>query len=118
MSLHWYQEAIKEFALYPGANQGGFEEVNYLTLGLTSEAGEVAGKWKKLIRDGKFNEDQFLSEIGDCLWYITMLCSSAGISIEELAERNYKKLSERLQTNTIKGEGDDREKQTLVIANA
>lgn len=117
MSLRWYQEGIKEFAIYPGANQGGFDEVNYLTLGLVSEAGEVAGKWKKLIRDGKFDEDAFLAEIGDVLWYTTMLCSSAGVSLEELAERNYKKLSERVKTNTIGGSGDDREK-SLVIANA
>ena len=116
MSLHWYQEAIKEFAIYPGAGQGGFEEVNYLTLGLSSEAGEVAGKWKKFLRDGTLDQDSFISEIGDCLWYITQLSSSAGISIEELAERNYKKLSDRLKTNTIGGSGDDREK-TLVIAN-
>ncbi len=117
MSLRWYQEAIKEFAIYPGAGQGGFEEVNYLTLGLSSEAGEVAGKWKKFIRDGRLDQDAFLSEIGDCLWYITQLASSAGVSVEELAERNYKKLSERVKTNTLGGDGDYREK-TVVIANS
>lgn len=117
MSMRWYQEACKEFALYPGAGQGGFEEVNYLTLGLASEAGEVAGKWKKYLRDGHLDQDAFLSEIGDVFWYLSQLCSSAGITIEELAERNHQKLSKRQATNTIRGSGDERE-NTVLIANA
>ena len=117
MDINKYQEVIKEFAIYPGAGKGGFEEVNYLVLGLTSEAGEVAGKWKKFIRDGNLDQQQFLHEIGDVLWYITQLCSSAGVSVESLAESNYKKLAKRLETNTIKGSGDDRQ-EALVIANS
>ncbi len=108
--MKWYQDAIKQFAIYPGAGKGGFEEVNYLVLGLASEAGEVAGKWKKFIRDGTFDQDAFLHESGDVLWYITQLASSAKVSLEELAQANYDKLSARVKTNTIGGSGDDRQK--------
>jgi NTP pyrophosphatase (non-canonical NTP hydrolase) len=112
--MNWYQEAIKQFAIYPGAGKGGFEEVNYLVLGLTSEAGEVAGKWKKFIRDGKLDKGSFVDEVGDVLWYLTQLASSAGISLEELAQANYDKLSKRKQTNTLGGSGDNREKALVI----
>lgn len=118
MNINDYQKQITQFAIYPGAGLGGFEEVNYLVLGLTSEAGELAGKWKKFLRDGDFDQEKFLAEAGDVLWYLTQLCSSAQVSLETLAERNYNKLAERLKTNTIRGNGDDREKGSLLIINS
>lgn len=117
MNILDYQQKSKSFCIYPGAGKGGFEEVNYLVLGLASEAGEVAGKWKKFIRDGKLDQEQFLHEVGDVLWYITQLASSAGITLEGLAQANYDKLAARMKTNTIGGSGDTRE-QSVVITNA
>ena len=60
----------------------------YLVLGLTSEAGEVAGKAKKLIRDG--TESDLASEIGDVLWYCAMLATELNVSLGKLSyeERN------------------------------
>ncbi len=116
MNINDYQEGIKQFAVYPGSGTGQFPEVNYLLLGLVSEAGELAGKWKKLIRDGTFDQDAFLAEIGDVLWYTTQLCSSAGIKIEDLATLNYEKLAKRKQTNTLKGSGDKREQEAVASA--
>jgi NTP pyrophosphatase (non-canonical NTP hydrolase) len=116
MNINEYQESIKQFAIYPGAGEGGFPEVNYLLLGLVSEAGELAGKWKKFVRDGTFNQEDFLAEIGDVLWYTTQLCSSANLSIEAVAELNYNKLSKRKETNTLKGSGDHREQEAVASA--
>jgi len=43
MKLNEYQEAIKKFAIYPGAGTGNLSALSYTALGLTEEAGEYAG---------------------------------------------------------------------------
>lgn len=108
LELSEYQEKIREFAVYPSANTGSFPEMNYLVLGLSSEAGEVAGKLKKLIRDNHMDEHSFMLEVGDCLWYIAMICNTMGLTLQELAEANYDKLYERKKSGTLKGSGDVR----------
>lgn len=80
----------------------------YLTLGLASEAGEVAGKLKKLIRDNNVPVEDYLDEVGDCLWYIARICDEAGITLEQLAQANMEKLQSRLERNVISGDGDKR----------
>lgn len=118
MNIKEYQDAIKQFAIYPGAGEGKFPEVNYLVLGLVSEAGELAGKWKKFIRDGTLDQEAFIAEVGDVFWYATQLCSSAGITAESVLQYNVDKLSKRKQTNTLKGSGDTREQEAVASANA
>ena len=116
MNLNVYQEEIKQFAVYPDANTHRKAEFDYLTLGLCSEAGEVAGKVKKLYRDGGFSywnlpedrKDALRAELGDVLWYAAMLCSCLETTMEEVAEGNFHKLSARKASNTIKGDGDNR----------
>lgn len=111
MNIVEYQKKTIDFAVYPGAGEHSFQECLYLTLGLTSEAGEVAGKIKKIIRgDSKQDAEGYLSELSDVLWYLTRLCDNIGITLEDLAEYNIKKLQARLDTDTIKGSGDNREK--------
>lgn len=89
-------------------------ELEYLTLGLVSEAGEVAGVVKKLIRqdckyqEAKLFESSLKNELGDCLWYISQLCNYLNISFEDLAELNYEKLTIRKSQGTIKGDGEQR----------
>ena len=83
----------------------------YLALGLVSEAGEVAGKIKKLIRGDDLPEDYYikiLDEVGDVLWYVAQLAELYGTNIESLAQLNHDKLTARLHNNTIKGSGDNR----------
>lgn len=86
-------------------------------LGLSSEVGEVQGKLKKLLRgdyEGKpENEwkEAFTSEMGDVLWYITRLCSDVDITLQDLMQQNKDKLTKRMETNTIKGDGDKREEE-------
>ncbi len=82
-------------------------------MGLTGEAGEVANKVKKIIRDGsdKNNEElvQTISaEIGDCLWYIAVLASDIGVKLSDIASDNLIKLEKRKEKGTIHGSGDDR----------
>ena len=85
----------------------------YPTLGLTSEAGEVAGKVKKIFRDkggviGEEDRADLKSELGDVLWYLAQICTDLGLSLQEVAEENLRKLARRQDAGTLQGEGDDR----------
>ena len=90
-----------------------YKALEYLTLGLCSEAGEVAGKLKKVIRDfdGVIDEEkaqQLSLEIGDVLWYVAQLATTLGLQLSEIAEDNLNKLASRKSSGTIKGSGDYR----------
>lgn len=85
----------------------------YPTLGLVNEAGEVAGKIKKIFRDkaGQISpEDRqsLKSELGDVLWYLTQICTELDLTLEEIAAYNIEKLFDRQERGVIRGEGDVR----------
>lgn len=85
----------------------------YPTLGLVNEAGEVAGKIKKIFRDkgGVFSDEDkeaLKSELGDVLWYLTQICTNLGLKLEDVAEANLDKLFDRLERGKIQGDGDKR----------
>lgn len=85
----------------------------YPTLGLANEAGEVAGKVKKLFRDkggqiGEADREALKQELGDVLWYLAQIATELGLSLQEIAEANLDKLFSRLERGQIKGEGDNR----------
>ncbi len=85
----------------------------YPTLGLTNEAGEVAGKVKKIFRDkdgtiSNADRDALRSELGDVLWYLTQICTDLGITLQEVADENLRKLAARASRGTLGGEGDGR----------
>ena len=85
----------------------------YPVLGLVNEAGEVAGKIKKLMRDdeGQLTQERFndiVSELGDVLWYVTAIADDLGISISDIFYDNFTKLKSRKERNMIKGDGDHR----------
>lgn len=89
----------------------------YLALGIADEAGEVAGKVKKFIRDHNMQSIAELSveqkedlkkELGDVLWYIAQIATETGYSLEMVAQANIDKLYSRLDRNTIGGSGDER----------
>ena len=106
--LDMYQQVAKTTAIYPRE-----QAIIYPTLGLTGEAGEVANKVKKIIRDGtnKNNENlvqEISAEIGDCLWYISVLADDIGVKLSDIANRNLEKLANRKEKGTIHGSGDDR----------
>lgn len=85
----------------------------YPTLGLTNEAGEVAGKIKKIFRDkegvvSEADRQALKGELGDVLWYLAQICTELDLSLAEVAEANINKLLSRLDRGVIGGEGDER----------
>ena len=106
--LDMYQKVALTTAIYPRE-----QAIIYPTLGLTGEAGEVANKVKKIIRDGSnFKDEKLVSEIkaeiGDCLWYIAVLASDFDIKLSDIASANLVKLEKRKERGTIHGSGDNR----------
>lgn len=108
MEFTEYQAKARNLAIYPG--QGSNDGFLYTVLGLAGEAGEVANKVKKLMRDGVTPEaqDALISEVGDTLWYLAAVCTELDISLDGVAERNLDKLNKRFEAGTLRGEGDDR----------
>ena len=106
--LDMYQKVALTTAIYPRE-----QAIIYPTLGLAGEAGEVANKVKKIIRDGSDSKDEKLvseikAEIGDCLWYIAVLANDFDIKLSDIASANLEKLEKRKEKGTIHGSGDDR----------
>ena len=104
-----YQQKAKQTAKYPIIGHG----VIYPTLGLTNEAGEVAGKIKKIFRDkegviSKADLEALKAELGDVLWYLAQVSTELDLSLEEIAEHNIAKLLDRQARGKIKGDGDNR----------
>jgi NTP pyrophosphatase (non-canonical NTP hydrolase) len=107
MNFNEYQEMAKSTAIYDKKHQ-----ILYPALGLAGEAGEVANKVKKLIRDGyEKNKDyrtEISAELGDVLWYIAVLASDIGIKLSDIATNNVIKLKDRQARGVIGGNGDTR----------
>ena len=109
MNFTDYQQKAKGTAKYPVIGHG----VIYPTLGLTNEAGEVAGKIKKVFRDkdGHISDETreaLKAELGDVLWYLAQVATELDLSLDEIAEHNIHKLLDRLERGKIKGDGDNR----------
>ena len=109
MELNHYQRESRKTALYPNVGSNAI----YPTLGLVGEAGEVADKVKKILRDkdGVFDEessDAIKFELGDVLWYISQLSSELGYELEDVANSNLQKLNDRKKRGKISGSGDNR----------
>jgi len=82
-------------------------------LGLMGETGEIADKFKKIYRDnnGVFtdeNRQEMTKELGDVLWYISVVSTYLGISLQDVAEKNIEKLKSRMERNVLRGSGDNR----------
>lgn len=130
MNIHTYQKEAHAFATYGG-------NAMYPALGLAEEAGEVCGKIAKFIRkhdgtepiasdntvgfkvangelDSTFTDDMtefkknLSKELGDVMWMVSELCTVYGIDMEEVAEENIAKLTDRFNRGVIVGEGDNR----------
>ena len=104
-----YENLAGQTAIFPKD-----KALEYLALGMTSEAGEVAGKVKKLIRDGEDVEGfemkklAIASEIGDVLWYCAMMAKEVGVPLNDIMKENLKKLHGRKERGTLQGSGDER----------
>ena len=104
-----YENLAGQTAIFPKD-----KALEYLALGMTSEAGEVAGKVKKLIRDGEDVEGfemkklAIASEIGDVLWYCAMMAKEVGVPLGDIMQDNLNKLHGRKERGTLQGSGDNR----------
>lgn len=96
MTFEEYQEEAKTTALYPRR----LSNLEYPTLGLAGEAGEVANVVKKIQRDhaGVITDDtraKLKDELGDVLWYISACADELGMTLSEIAQYNVAKLAKR-----------------------
>ena len=109
MEFDSYQIKARKTAMYPDLGSNNI----YPTLGLVGEAGEVAEKVKKVLRDKNGNFDiesteAIKKELGDVLWYLSNLCSEFNFSLNDVAMLNLEKLELRASSGKISGSGDDR----------
>lgn len=89
------------------------DEFMHLVLGLVGEAGEVAEKVKKLVRDknsdlAQLDRDDMAAELGDVLWYAAVLANFLGLSLNDVAQGNLDKLADRQRRAVLGGSGDHR----------
>ena len=109
MRLSDYQARSRRTANYPDAGAN----IVYPTLGLAGEAGEVAEKVKKMLRDdaGVMTGERLealAGELGDVLWYVAQVATEAGLDLDAIAQANLDKLLSRQQRGVLSGSGDQR----------
>lgn len=99
MDFHQYQEAAEKTAIY--------DDCMYPVLGLAEEAGEVAGKFAKALRDKtSLEESMLIKELGDVLWMLSAIATDNGLSLADIAKANIRKLADRAERNVLQGSGD------------
>lgn len=115
MDMAEYQGQALVTASYPDIGKN----LTYTTLGLAGEAGELANKVKKLVREKGYRAGEpfqlsdadfvaIQAELGDCLWYIAATCHEIGTYMSMVAIGNLAKLGDRKVRGLIDGNGDDR----------
>ncbi|MBP9772123.1 MAG: nucleoside triphosphate pyrophosphohydrolase family protein [Candidatus Pacebacteria bacterium] len=92
---------------------GGKTNIAYPALALCGEAGEVAEKIKKIIRDndGVMTDDhkaELVKELGDVLFYLAYACCTYGLSLHDVANKNIEKVLSRRDRGVVHGDGDNR----------
>lgn len=110
LTLNAYQSKATK-TLQP--NDDNFKTLMALVLGLSGETGEVTEKFKKFVRDqdGLMTFEQtheVMKELGDVLWYVTLLAEFFDYSLESVAKLNINKLESRKKRNKLSGSGDNR----------
>ena len=111
ITLDQYQRQANDTAIYLG--QGMSLGLAYVALGLTGEAGEIANKIKKILRDDNLSLTQdrcneLKKELGDLMWYCAQLATELGASLGDVASDNICKLRDRKDRDKLQGEGDER----------
>ena len=109
MDFNEYQKESRKTAHYPDADNNFI----YPTLGLAGEAGEVAEKIKKVIRDKSGivdaeTRENIKKELGDVLWYVSQIATELNLPLEDVARGNIEKLFSRMKRGKLNGDGDDR----------
>ena len=105
LTMDAYQEQAKATAVYPEDKAR-----EYLVAGLAGEVGEVASLFAKHWRADQewLDYSEVAAELGDVLWFITMLADEVGYDLTEVAQGNLDKLADRANRGKLKGSGDNR----------
>lgn len=73
--------------------------------GIGAEAGEFTDIIKKILWQSKpYNEENILKlkkELGDVLFYLQMACTALGVTLDEVIQMNFEKLSDRYPEGTF-----------------
>lgn len=114
MNIYDYQVQSRLYAIYPNM----WNNLEYPTLGLVGEAGEIANKVKKVSRDGltdergnwrdDFKRQAIVNELGDVLWYLARVADELGADLDHIAQYNLDKLASRQARGVLGGDGDNR----------
>jgi len=115
MKFSDYEKAIEPTVVYKNIDLRipSLQGLTYVTLGLNSEVGEIAGKAQKLIRDSNGIlthkiKRKILLECGDALWFLARTAHEIGYTMQDVAEANLDKVLSRLDRGVLGGEGDNR----------
>jgi NTP pyrophosphatase (non-canonical NTP hydrolase) len=105
MDLNTYQQSTRATAVYPHAKSGNLTAINYCVLGAAAESGQLPAAWQQAIRDGDFTvaKEQLRYELGDVLWYLARLADELGMTLEQVAQSNREKLTDRKARNRLGG---------------
>jgi len=111
LSVKTYQDKTANTAIYPKDDK--LWSVSYCLLGIGSEAGELCGIYKKMIRDNCFDltaevKRKIIDEAGDLAWYLSQLCTELDVSLEYVLKHNIEKLRSRQERGKLQGSGDNR----------
>lgn len=109
MGFNEYQKESRKTAIYPDAGKNFL----YPVLGIAGEAGEVADKVKKILREkegvlDEISREDLKKELGDLLWYMSQLATEIGVSLDDVAQSNIKKTQSRMERGALLGDGDNR----------
>ena len=110
MTLDEYQKKALTTVI---SSDNEFKDLLHWVLGINGEAGEIAEKVKKIIRDkngqvSKKDEEEMAKEVGDVLWYLAVFAHHLGLSFETIAQQNLDKLQSRKARGVLGGTGDNR----------
>jgi NTP pyrophosphatase (non-canonical NTP hydrolase) len=75
------------------------ERLSYLGLGLAAEAGEVADRIKKLLRDSRLDEAAMIDELGDVIYYWACLCAASGKKPSEVLAASKSKIERKVASS-------------------
>lgn len=107
-SFKEYQAFTDTTAIYPQSGTGEDIALAYVAMGLAGEAGEIANKVKKIVRDGEYDAVALSEELGDVLYYAARFAAELGTSLNLIARDNMTKLNSRKERGVLGGNGDSR----------
>jgi len=129
IDLKKYVEFVNETTSQPSKNFPDFsarladlqqqqfptERVLTAAVGMSAEAGEFTEIVKKMVFQGKpVNEENLFHlkrELGDIIWYVSQACIGLDISLEEVIQMNFEKLSARYPEGAFSIERSENRKE-------